>query len=96
MGYNQKYNAVARTDSRNTNIGHKDSVAMLKGPGDDLLESVKKDYPNKKVVRVKGKTNEFRLFDEEGGSVSLTRHPSKNKDNRKTVKQILQEELNKK
>ncbi|NND23667.1 MAG: hypothetical protein HKN86_03135 [Acidimicrobiia bacterium] len=96
MGYNQKYSSVAKTNSRNTNIGHKDSVAMLKEPGDDIFKSVQEDNPGKTIKRVKGKPNTFQIFNEEGHSVTLTRYPSKKKDNRKTIKEVLQEELNKK
>lgn len=99
MAYNQKQNAgrgnMPKT-GRDIPLNMKSPVYMTDGPGDDLLESVKRDHPNKKVDRVKGKTNEFRLYDKSGHSVTLTRTPSKKKNNKITTEEAVQMALNKK
>ena len=59
-------------------------------------EEIKQRFKGKyKVVPVKGKVNEYSLYDKSGRSVSY-KPGKKVKDNSATVKEILQDKLNKK
>ena len=94
MAYKQKPGrSPLEKTGRDIPLNMKSPAYMTDGPGDNLLDSVKKDHPNKTVKRVKGNPNKFKLIDQKGNSVSLTRHASNKKDNSITVKEAVQTEL---